>query len=86
VTASEIISELPNLSEAERREILHRILELDGNEGEMQFADDLLVTACRNIDDRERADAQRFSHEAAVQTFQAIDKEETGGGDRRQLT
>jgi hypothetical protein len=79
VTALEIISELPKLSEAERREILRRILELARNEGEFQFTDDLFLTACRNIDERERADAQRFSHEAAVQTFEAIDGEEAQG-------
>jgi len=76
MTVSEIISELPKLSEAERREILRSILELDRKKEEIQFADHLLLASCRNIDERERTDAQRFSNEAAVQIFQAMDGQE----------
>jgi hypothetical protein len=83
MTASEIIAELPKLSEAARREILRRILELARKEEEIQFLDDIFVNACRNVDEREREDARRFLQESALQAFQAIDRNELEGGDRK---
>jgi hypothetical protein len=83
MTASEIIAELPNLSEADRREILRRILELARKEEEIQFLGDIFVNACRDVDEREREDARRFLQESALQAFQAIDRDELEGGDRK---
>ena len=83
MTVSEIIAELPNLSEAERRQILSQIRELDGQPGEIGFTDDLILAACRRIDEREKTDAARFLHEAAEQTFEALDREEVKNAGRK---
>ena len=83
MTASEIIAELPKLSEADRREILRWILELARKEEEIQFLDDIFVNACRNVDEREREDARCFLQESAVQAFEAIERDELEGGDRK---
>jgi hypothetical protein len=58
VSAADIIAELPKLNESERRAISRRILELAAQQEEMKFADDLLLTACKEIDRRESEDAQ----------------------------
>ena len=57
MSATEIIEELPKLTDDERRAISRRILELAARHEEIKLADNLLLAACKETDRREADDA-----------------------------
>jgi len=58
VSVTEIVAELPKLSQAERRAISRRLLELATQDEDVKLADDLLIAACQELDRREAEDAK----------------------------
>jgi hypothetical protein len=61
MSATEIISELPNLTEAERRAVRQKLLELSAQDEDIAFSNQAALDGALILDRMEEEDARRQS-------------------------